>query len=215
MGRMGSQQYFPMTLMTAFFSSLACRLAHYWSYANTVETAVLLVIVYDVVWHRWNAVRDIERDKEAEARTIQREEASEKRQIGRERQEFIRRHWQELQSNLILLHRVASQLAQHKQFIEKNNDSQDPTTRHALAVIAGRFPEAMSELDDRWGRFVAQLNVFPEPRDLLALEVLETVEKLGQTVKDKQIEIKDETLHALASLVKRVAEAARLPSLDD
>lgn len=201
--------------MTSTLFSTFCRLIHYWSYANTIETLVLLVILYDIIWHRWNAIRDIERDAEAEVRGIQREEASEKRQTRRERQEFIRKHWQELQSNLILLHKTASHLAQQKRFIQANNDSQDPTTRHALAVMASRFPELLSELDDRWDRVVAQLNVFPEPKDLLALEVLEIVQKLGQTVNGKHTEVKDETLHALASLVGRVAEAGKLPNLDD
>lgn len=174
-----------------------------------------MVILYDIIWHRWNAIREIERDKEAEARSIQREEASEKRQIRRERQEFIRRHWQELQSNLILLQRIASYLAQQKQFIEKNNDSQNPTTRVALETAAKRLPEVMLELDDRWGRVVAQLNVFPEPRDPLALEVLAVIQELGKTVEHKQTEVKDETLLALAKLARRVGEAGTLPNLDD
>jgi hypothetical protein len=55
-------------------------------------------------------LRDHKRDEAAEVRRIKREEALEKRQIRRKRQEFIRRHWQELQSNLILLHRITSEL---------------------------------------------------------------------------------------------------------
>lgn len=90
--------------MISDFFPLVCRLAHYWSYPNTIETAVLVVILYDVIWHRWNAIRDIERDKQGELREVQREEAAEKRLIRRERQEFVRKHWQELQANLILLY---------------------------------------------------------------------------------------------------------------
>jgi hypothetical protein len=203
-----------MTPMISYLISMFCRLVHGWSYANTIETAVLLVILYDIIWHRWNAVREVERDKEAEVRRIQREEDAEKRQIRRERQESIRKHWQELQSNLILLHRVASELARQKEFIRADNNSQDPTTQHLLQIMANRLPEVLSEFNDRWGRIVAQLNVFPEPRELLALEVLKIVEELGQTVRGKQTEVKDETLHALANLARRVAGAATLPYLD-
>jgi hypothetical protein len=158
--------------MIPYLISIFCRLVHGWSYANTIETAVLLVILYDIVWHRWNAVRDVEREREGEVRRIQREEDAEKRQIRRERQESVRKHWQKLQSNLILLHWVASQLAQQKEFIQTNSNSQDPTTRQLLLMMANRLPEVLSEFNDRWGRVVAQLNVFPEPRELLALEVL-------------------------------------------
>jgi len=66
------------------------RLFHLWSYANGIETAVLLVIVFDIIWHYLNDIRDIKRDQEAEKRAIQREEALEKREIRRERQEFLR-----------------------------------------------------------------------------------------------------------------------------
>jgi len=201
--------------MISYVTSLLCRIAHSWSYANTIETAVLVVILYDVIWHRWNAIRDIERDKEAELRAIQREEAAEKRQIRRERQEFVRKHWQELQANLILLTRIAKDLVQQQRFVQANSNSHNPTTIHLLSIMAKRFPEVLAEFDDRWSRLVAQLNVFPQPRDLLALEVLEVVQELGQTVKDKQTEVKDETLLTLAKLTTRVADAGRLPNLDD
>jgi hypothetical protein len=56
---------------------------NFWSYANSIETAVLLVIIIDVVWHRLSAHRDIKRDEAAEKRTIQREEAFEIREIKR------------------------------------------------------------------------------------------------------------------------------------
>jgi len=199
-----------MSALVSFF----CRVAHFWSYANTIETAVLLVILYDIIWHRLNAVREIKREEEAEARRIQREVDAEKRQIRRERQESIRKHWQELQSNLILLHRVASQLAQQKEFIKANNSFQDPATGQLLQIIVTKLPEVLSEFNDRWGTVVAQLNVFPQPRDLLALEVLEIVEELGQTTRDGQSEVKSETLLALANLARRVAGAATLPNLD-
>ncbi len=81
--------------------------------------------------------------------------------------------------------------------------------------MTNRLPEVMSELDDRWGRVVSQVNVFPQPRDVLALEVLKVVLELGKTVGDKQIEIKDETLSALANLVTRVADKGTLPNVDD
>ena len=194
--------------------SLVCRLIHFWSYANTVETAVLLVILYDIIWHRLNAVREIKREEETEVRRIQREEDAERRQIRRERRESIRKHWQELQSNLILLHRVASQLAQQNAFVKANRSSLDPTTKHVIEIIATRLPEVLSEFHDRWGRVVAQLNLFPEPREILVLEVLKTVEGLGQTVRDNELEVKDETLALLASLTIRVAHAATLPNLD-
>ena len=119
--------------------SIFLRFASYWSYPNTIETAVLLVILYDVFWHRWNAVKEIQRDKEVEARQIQREEAQEKRQIRREWEELVRKHWQDLQSNLISLHRVASQLTQQRRFIQEHNDSQDTTTRHLLMVMTNRL----------------------------------------------------------------------------
>ena len=99
--------------------------------------------------------------------------------------------------------------------METNNDSRDPTTRHLLLVMTNRFPEVLAEFDDRWARVVAQLNVFPEPRDRLALDVLEVVQEVGKTVKDKQTQVEDETLSAFASLTTRVADAARLPNLDD
>jgi succinate dehydrogenase hydrophobic anchor subunit len=54
--------------------SIACRVSR-WSYANAIETAVLLVIAYDILWHRWNAIRALKRDEQAEKRAIEREEA--------------------------------------------------------------------------------------------------------------------------------------------
>jgi hypothetical protein len=172
------------------------------------------VILYDIIWHRYNAIREVKREEEAEVRRIKREEDAEKRLIRRERQESIRKHWQELQSNLILLHRVASQLAEQREFIQANNDSKDPTTRRVLEMMGNTLPEVLSEFNDRWGQVVAQLNVFPAPRELLALEVLKIVQELGQTVRDNQTKVKDETLLALANLAKRVADAATLPNID-
>lgn len=195
--------------------SFFCRLAHYWSYANTIETAVLVVIVYDIVWHRWNAIREIKRDEDAEKRAIEREQAAEQRQIRRERQEILRKHWEELQYNLISLSRLGPQLVQTRRFVEKNNNSQDPTIQLALLTMTQRLPIVLSEFGDYWGRAVAQLNVFPEPRDVLALRVLAVVEELGKSLKDTSIEIKDETLKELAELVREVSGAATLPSLDD
>ena len=182
---------------------------------NKHMSPVLLVIVYDVVWHRLNAIRDIKRDEDGEKRTIQREEALERRQIQRERKEFIREHWQELQYNLIALNRVATQMVQHRRFILEKRDSQDAATKLALAIMTNRLPEVISELDDLWGRVVSQLNVFPQARDLLVLEVLTVVLELGKTVGDKQIEIKDGTLSALANFVTRVADKGTLPNVDD
>lgn len=196
-------------------NSIFYRLVHQLSYANTIETAVLLVILYDVIWHRWNALREIKRDKEAEVRAIQREDASEERQIRRERQGFIRKHWQELQINLIRLIRVTKDLTEQRRFVAKNSNAQDPTTQLLLGMMAKRFPEILAEFDDRWAQVVSQLNVFPEPRDPLALEVLISVQELEKTVKDKQTEVKDETLYTLSNLVPRVAVAGRLPNLDD
>jgi hypothetical protein len=198
----------------SYLMSGFCRFAHYLTAANTIEMAVLLVIVYDVVWHRWNAGMEIKREEAAEASTIQREKEAEKRQIIRERQESIRKHWQELQSNLISLHRVASNLAQHKVFVKQNKNSQNPTTRRALQMMVTRLPEELAEFNDRWGRVVAQLNVFPQPRDPLALEVLELAEELEKTMRDSEVEVKDETLLALANLAKRVADVATLPNPD-
>jgi hypothetical protein len=196
-------------------ANLFCRLSQFWSYANTIETAVLLVIVYDVVWHRLNAIREIKRDKDSETRAIEREAALEKRNIQRERQEFMRRHWQELQSNIIYLNRVASQVQQQRNYVSEHGDSVDPTVRQVMLTITRRMPEVLSEFDDRWGRIVAQLNVFPEPRDVLALQVLEVIQELGETVRDKNVVVKDETLSALANLVQPVAEKATLPNSED
>jgi hypothetical protein len=195
--------------------SIFCRLVHWWSYASAIETAVLFVILYDVIWHRLNAIREIKRDEEAEVKTIQREQASEKRQIRRERQETIRKHWQELQSNLISLHRVTSQLTQQRQFIQENSKSQDPTTMRALTMTIDSLPETLSDFNERWARVVAQLNVFPEPRDLLALNVLQIVQELGKSINDRKTGVTDETLKALANLIKRVADEGRLLDLDD
>jgi len=175
---------------------------------------VLLVIVYDIVWHRWNAIREIKRDEQAERRSIEREEALEKRQIRRERQEILRKHWQELQSILISLNRVTSQMMQQRKFIQENNDSQDVTTRHVLEVIAERSPDVIGDFGDFWGQAVAQLNVFPQPRDVLALEVQTVIEELGKSVGDFNIEIKDETLRTLAELVRKVADPGTLPTSD-
>jgi hypothetical protein len=196
-------------------ASLLCRLAHFWSYASTIETAVLLVIVYDVVWHRLNAIREIKRDENSETRAIEREAALEKRNIRRERQEFMRRHWQELQSNIIYLNRVASQVQQQRRYVFENSNSVNPTIQRMMSTIVNGTPALLSEFDDRWGRIVAQLNVFPELRDALAIQVLEVIQDLGETVRDKNVEVKDETLRALADLVKPVAEKATLPNSDD
>jgi hypothetical protein len=196
-------------------ATLLCRLAHFWSYANTIETAVLLVIVYDVVWHRLNAIREIKRDADSETRAIEREAALEKRNIRRERREFMRRHWQQLQSNIIYLNRVASQVQKQRKYVHENRNSNDPTIRQVMLTITNGTPEMLSQFDDRWGRIVAQLNVFPEPRDVLALKVLKVIQELGQTVGDKNIEVKGETLDALADLVKPVAEKAILPNPED
>ena len=193
--------------------SIACRVLQ-WSYAEAIETAVLLVIVYDILWHRWNAIRELRRDEQAERRAIEREEALEQRQIRRERQEILRKHWQELQSNLISLHRVAGQMMQQRRFIKENNNSQDATIKHVLSMMMNRLPDVVAEFGDLWGRAVAQLNVFPEPRDVLALEVLEVIEELGKSVGDSKIEVKDETLLTLAELSRRVAEPGTLPNSD-
>jgi hypothetical protein len=195
--------------------SILYRIMQNWSYANTIETLVLLVILYDIIWHRWNAIREIKRDEEAEARLIQREQDLERRQIRRERQEILRRHWQDLQGNLISLNRVASNLAQMKRFVAANNNSQDPTTQRVLAMITNRIPTVMAELGDVWGTTVAQLNVFPPPRDILALEVLTITEQIGKSLGDSTVEIKDETLAALAELARRTSDPGTLPSVTD
>jgi hypothetical protein len=201
--------------MVWYLISIVRRIYHFCISANGIETAVLAVIIYDVVWHRWNAKMDIKRDEETEARAIQREEALEKRQIRRERQEFIRKHWQELQANLIALNRAASHMLNHRRFIRENPNPQDATTAMTLVVMTNRLPSVISEFDDYWGRVVSQLNVFPPPRDDLALEVLVVVQELGKSVGDKQIEIKDETLAALADLVTKVADKGTLLNVDD
>lgn len=173
-----------------------------------------MAILYDIVWHRLNAYREIKRNEEAERRAIEREETLEQRQIRRERQEILRKHWQELQSNLISLHRVAAQMMQQRRFIKENNDSQDATIKHVLSIMMNRLPDVLAEFGDLWGRAAAQLNVFPKPRDILALEVLEVIEELGKSVGDSNIEIKDETLRTLAKLSRRVAEPGTLPNSD-
>ncbi len=185
------------------------------SYANGIETAVLVAILYDIVWHRLNSYRETKRNEEAERRAIKREEALEKREIHRERQEVLRKHWQELQSILISLHRVASQLVQHRRYIEEHNGSQDATVQHVMLALANRVPDEMAEFGDLWGRAVAQLNVFPEPRDVLALEVLKVIEEVGKSVGDSSIEVKDATLLTLAELARKVSDPGTLPALDD
>ena len=186
-----------------------------WSYADSIETAVLLAILYDIVWHRWNAYREIKRDERAETRAIEREKALEKRRICRERQEILRKHWQELLSNLIGLQRAASQMVQQRQFVEKNKGSQDGTIKHVMSVILDGWPDVLAEFGDFWGRTAAQLNVFPEPRDVLALEVLAVIEELGKSVGDPNIEVKDETLRTLAELARRISDPRTLPAVDD
>ena len=191
------------------------RILHLWSYASAIETAVLLVISYDIIWHRWNATKETERNEQAEQRAIQREQALEQRQIRRERQEILRKHWQELQSNLISLNRVVSEMVNQRRFIEKHKDSQEATVKQMLLIIANRVPIVLSDFNDFWGRTVAQLNVFPEPRDVLALEVLVVIQELGRSVGDPTVEVKDETLSALAELARRVSDLGTLPNPDE
>jgi hypothetical protein len=179
-------------------------------YEIGIETAVLLVIVYDILWHRWNAVRELKREEEAEQREIEREKASERRRVQRECKEILRKHWQELQSVLIRLHRIASNVARQKLFIAKHNNTEDVTMKQVLLVMANHMPAALSELNDRWGEAVALLNVFPQPRDVLALEVLTIIQELGKSVGDSSIEVTDETLKALAGLVPKAADRAML-----
>jgi hypothetical protein len=81
-------------------------------------------------------------------------------------------------------------------------------------MMTNRLPVVLSDFGDYWGRAVAQLNVFPQPRDVLALEVLTVIEELGKSLSDSNVEIKDETLQALAELARRVADPATLPNLD-
>jgi hypothetical protein len=194
---------------------ILCRLAHFWSYANTIETAVLVAIIYDIYWHRNNIKKDIERDEASEARAIEREAALEKRQIQRERRESIRRLWQELQSNLISLSRVASIIPQHRKYILENHDSLNPSVQRAVQMMAKGMPSLFAELDDRWGRVVAQINVMPEPKDALALEIIPVIRELEKTVGHKEIEITEATQSALAKFVTRVADKGTLPNLDD
>jgi hypothetical protein len=193
---------------------VVCRISDLWSYASAIETAVLVVILYDIIWHRWNAIREIKRDEEVENHTIEREQALEQRQIRRERQEILRKHWQELQANLISLQRSVSHLVQARQFIRKNKDSQDPTIQRVLSMMTNRLPVILLNFGDFWGRTVAQLNVFPQPRHDLVLEVLMVVEELGKSLSDSTIEIKDETLETLAVLARRVSDYGVLPNPD-
>jgi hypothetical protein len=186
-----------------------------WGYANTIETAVLVAIVYDIGWHRWNAYREIKRDEEQEKRTIEREDALEKREIRRERNESLRKHWQELQRILISLHRVTSLLMQQKRFLTEHNHSEDATTQRVLSMMADRVPDTLAEFYDLWGQAVAQLNVFPQPRDILALEVLSVVEGLGKTVGDATTEVNEETLRSLADLSRRVTEHGAFTNCDN
>jgi hypothetical protein len=186
-------------------------LATLWSYANTIETLVLLVIVYDIVWHRLNVIRESKRAAEAEIREIERERLAEERQIRRERQEMLRKHWQELQSTLILLNGSGSQVAAFRKFVKEHNDSQDPTIHTLLSTMAERFPIVLSDFNAYWGRAVAQLNVFPQPRDVLALRALEVIQEIGKSIGNFDIEIKDETLQSLAELVPEIAGQAALP----
>jgi len=192
--------------------SIAYRTSYLWSYANAIETAVLLVIIYDIIWHRWNAIEESKRGEQAELRAVQRERALELRQIRRERQEILRKHWQELQSNLISLNRVVSEMDNQRRFIEKNKDSQNATVKQVMLMIANRMPIVLSDFGDFWGKTVAQLNVFPQPRDVLALEVLTVIQELGKSVGDSTVQVKDETLQALADLVRRVSDLGTLPN---
>src|SRR5665213_3265975 len=90
---------------------------------------------------------------------------------------FLRKHWQELQGDLIVLHRVATQVVRSRNFILEKNDSQDdPTTRRLLEMTSNRFPDLITEFHDSFGRVVSKLNVVPSPRDDMALEVLTVVE---------------------------------------
>jgi transcriptional regulator of heat shock response len=156
-----------------------------------------------IAWHRWNAIREIRREEEAETR-----------QIRREQQEILRKHWQELQSNLISLNRIVSHLVQLWRFVEQNRNTEDVTTIHVMTLMSNRLPVVLTDFGDYWGRAVAQLNVFPQPRDALTLEVLILINELGDTVRDSSIEVRDETLQALAELARRVSERATLPRLD-
>jgi hypothetical protein len=193
-----------------FWSSVV----HVMSYANMIETAVLLAIVYDIVWHRWNAFQEAKRSEKAEKQAIEREEALEKRQVRRERQEFLRKNWQELQASLISLSRAATHMVQYRRFIREKADSQDHTTQQALLFTTTKLLDLMAVVDDRWGQVVSQLNVFPEPKDGLVLEASIVVLELGKSVENKNIEVKDETLLSLSELVNRVADKATLPGLD-
>jgi len=106
-------------------------------------------------------------------------------------------------------------MVQQRRYIEEHRDSQDATVKHVMLVMTNRIPVVLSEFGDFWGRAVAQLNVFPQPRDVLALEVLEVIQVLGRSVGDSNIEVNDETLLALADLARRVSDHGILPNLDD
>jgi hypothetical protein len=81
-----------------------------------------------------------------------------------------------------------------------------------MLMMANRLPDVIAEFSDLWGRAVAQLNVFPQPRDVLALEVLTVIEELGKSVGDSNIEVKDETLLTLAELSRKVSDPGTLPN---
>lgn len=49
----------------------------------------------------------------------------------------------------------------------------------------------------------------------MALAVLEVIQELGKSVGDSTIEVKDETLLALADLARRVSDHGTLPNLDE
>jgi hypothetical protein len=189
-------------------------IVHFLYNANTIEFAVLAVIVYDVVWHRYRTINDAKRDEEAEARTIQREEAAEQRQIRRERHEILRKHWQELQADLILLHRTTSHLSNHKRFVLTKSKTENFNEQVLLDFIIRGLPAELAEFQDRWGRVVASLNVFPEPRDVRVLELLKSIETLGEFGKNSEADVSDETQESLAKLVNRVADAAQLQNVD-
>jgi hypothetical protein len=191
-----------------------CRVSELWSYANAIETGVLVVILYNIIWHRWNALREIKREEQSEKSAIEREQALEQRQIRRERLEILRKHWQELQANLISLQRSASYVAQARQFVMKNKDSIDPTTLRVMSVMTERLPVLLAEFGEFWGRVVAQLNVFPQPRHELALEVLVVVQEIGKSLNDSTVEITDDMLKTLADLARRVSDHGALANPD-
>ena len=157
------------------------------------------------------------KEEESEERAIEREQASEHRQIRRERSESLRKHWQELQYDLIALSRIASNVAKQKQYIKTNQASQNATVQVVLATMVKGLPALLAEYSDRWGRVVSQLNVFPAPKDDLALEIQVVVEELGKAIGEGgvDVEIKDETLAKLANFVPRAADKATLPAVNE